>query len=103
MMDIDTQISSDKSIFTILISGDFNFSGLHMFKASYDNNDARAATKVVVDFRNTETIDSSALGMLLNMQKTLAKKHDDMTIVNSNDVISKILTITNFSKKFKIE
>lgn len=102
-MVIDTQISADKNIFTILINGDFNFSSLSLFKASYDNNNARSATQIVVDFRETKTIDSSALGMLLNMQNELAKNQDNMSIINANEVITKILTITNFSKKFKIE
>ena len=48
-------------------------------------------------------IDSSALGMLLNLQSALNKKDNEITIVNCNEVISKILTITNFSNKFNVE
>jgi anti-anti-sigma factor len=102
-MEITTRVSSDKKTFTIAIEGDFNFSLLHQFKNSYNNNDALSAEKIVIDFSKTKTVDSSALGMLLNMQKDLGKGSEDTSIINSNDVISKILNITNFSKKFIIE
>lgn len=102
-MEISTQVSSDKKTYTISIEGDFNFSLLHQFKSSYNNNDALSAEKIVIDFSKTKTVDSSALGMLLNMQKDLGKGSEDTSIINSNEVISKILNITNFSKKFIIE
>ena len=102
-MSIETKVSSDKKIFTILIEGDFNFSLLHEFKASYNNEAAIAADKIIIDLRKTLTVDSSALGMLLNLQKELGKSGDDTTIINCNEMVTKILKITNFSKKFNIE
>lgn len=102
-MSIETNLSNDKKTFTILIEGDFNFSLLHDFKAAYNNNDAMTAEKIIIDLRKTLTVDSSALGMLLNLQKDLGKSGDSTVIINCNDVISKILKITNFSKKFKLE
>ena len=102
-MSIETKLSSDKKTFSILIEGDFNFSLLHEFKASYNNEEARAADKIIIDFRKTLTVDSSALGMLLNLQKELEKSGDDTVIINCNEMIAKILKITNFSKKFHIE
>jgi HptB-dependent secretion and biofilm anti anti-sigma factor len=101
-MEIETKISSDKKIFTISIEGDFNFSLLSLFKQSYSNDAAILADKVIIDFRKTKTIDSSALGMLLNMQKDLGKSDDKTSIINSNEIITKILKITNFSKKFNV-
>ena len=102
-MSIETNLSSDKKTFSIIIEGDFNFSLLHEFKASYNNTDAANADTIVIDFRKTLTVDSSALGMLLNLQKELGKSVDNTKIINSNEMISKILQITNFSKKFTIE
>lgn len=102
-MNIDTRLSADKKTFTILIEGDFNFSLLHEFKRSYNNSDASSADNIVIDFRKTLTVDSSALGMLLNLQKDLDKYKDNTKIINCNDVILNILKITNFYKKFDIE
>ena len=102
-MNITTDISRDKKTFTILIEGDFNFSLLHEFKNSYNNTDASTADNIIIDFRKTLTVDSSALGMLLNLQKDLGKSKDNTKIINCNDVILNILKITNFYKKFNIE
>lgn len=102
-MTINTKFSDNDEVVTISIEGDFNFSMLHEFKGSYNQNNVLAANKVIVDLRKTLTIDSSALGMLLNMQKDLNKGDHDITIINCNDVVSKILHITNFSKKFTVE
>ena len=100
---IKTKISGDKEIFTIFIEGEFNFAMLHEFKKSYDNNDAASSKKIVIDLKDTNIIDSSALGMLLNMQKELGKSGDATVIINCNEIVLKILKITNFYKKFSIE
>lgn len=101
-MSINAEFSGNKSIYTIFISGDFNFSMLREFKNSYAVASV-AEAKVIIDFRETDMIDSSALGMLLNMQKDLNKADQEITIINSKDFVRKILTITNFEKKFTIE
>jgi len=101
-MKIKTNFSENNTIYTISINGDFNFSVLQEFRKSYKDNDL-SSVRIIIDFRETSTIDSSALGMLLNLQNDLNKKDNEITIVNSNDVIRKILTITNFSNKFNIE
>ena len=101
-MSINAEFSDNKSIYTIFINGDFNFSMLREFKNSYAVADV-ADAKVIIDFRETDMIDSSALGMLLNMQKDLNKEDQEITIINSKDFVRKILTITNFEKKFTIE
>jgi len=101
-MEIEAGFSENNTIYTISIKGDFNFSGLQKFRDSYKDNEL-SAVKIIIDFRETTIIDSSALGMLLNLQSDLNKKDNEITIVNSNDVIRKILTITNFSNKFNVE
>ena len=101
-MSISTEFSNNKSTYTISISGDFNFSMLREFKNAYAVADV-ADAKIIIDFRDTDMIDSSALGMLLNMQKDLNKADQEITIINSKDFVRKILTITNFEKKFTIE
>ena len=102
-MDIKTQFSTDKKTFTISVEGDFNFSMRQKFKSSYTDNDAILADNIIIDFMKTKTIDSSALGMLLDMQKDLEKSGDVTKIINSNEMIMNILKITSFYKKFTIE
>ena len=47
-------------------------------------------------------MDSSALGMLLNMQKTLGDSVKSFKITHSRPQVLKILQIARFNKKFEI-
>jgi len=48
-------------------------------------------------------MDSSALGMLLNMQKVLAERQLTYRILNTRPQIARILQISRFNKKFDIQ
>jgi anti-anti-sigma factor len=47
-------------------------------------------------------MDSSALGMLLNMQKALSERKLTYSIDNARPQVAKILKISRFDKKFEI-
>lgn len=105
-MSISTRFSKDDDVYTISIEGDFEFSRLNEFRKAYTdehNSNKIESAKIVVDLEKTNTIDSSALGMMLNMQKHLNKADREISIVNCNDIVAKILKITNFEKKFNVE
>lgn len=102
-MNVDTRFSKDNAALTISISGDFNYSLLKEFCNSYNSKEAISAERIIIDLSKTLTIDSSALGMLLNMQKHLNKPDRAINIVNCNQVVKNVFTITNFNIKFKIE
>ena len=64
--------------------------------------DNEKVNRIVVDLARTEYMDSSALGMLLNMQKTLAGQVNQFQIINCRPQVEKILKISRFDKKFDI-
>ncbi|WP_199609449.1 STAS domain-containing protein [Flocculibacter collagenilyticus] len=101
-MSLTKHMSDDGKLFTLKIRGKFDFNLVQAFRAAYaevgDNN-----PNVVVDLRETDYMDSSALGMLLNMQKTIKGRVDNISIVNCKPQIKKILQISRFDKKFDIE
>ena len=101
-MAIGTKLSEDGNILVIKIKGKFDFSLLSEFRQTYCD-DSIAPNKYIVDMRDTSTIDSSALGMLLNMQRHLKLPDGNIKIINCNKVVQKVLLITNFNKKFTIE
>ncbi len=101
-MSIETIFSEDKSVLVVGIKGKFDFTLLNEFRQVY-NNDAAKSAKVTIDMRDTSTIDSSALGMLLNMQRFLKKKDGAISIINCNQDVKKIFQITHFGRKFTIE
>lgn len=86
----------------IAISGRFDFTQVKEFRDAYSEGESNFANSYIVDLRETEHMDSSALGMLLNMRKHLGESVD-IRIANSRPQIKKILTISRFDKKFSID
>jgi anti-anti-sigma factor len=101
-MTIKADLSKTEDTLTISIDGKFDFGSLKDFRLAYSEDHARAS-KYVVDMRRTETMDSSALGMLLNMKKYLNKEDREIRIINCGPTLKKILLIARFDKKFKID
>lgn len=96
-MGISSKISSNGSEMVISISGTFDFSCVQDFRASYSGD--KPYNKYTVDMAKVDHIDSSALGMLLNMKKTVGEG-TDINIVNCKPNIKKIFVISRFDKKF---
>lgn len=101
-MSIETSVTTDNQILIISVIGKFDFNLLNEFRQAYTNNTADFV-KVIIDMRRTLTIDSSALGMLLNMQRYLNKFNTEINIINCNPDVFKIFDITHFDEKFNIE
>lgn len=101
-MSVRKELSNDGKSLTIQLNEKFDFSQVQDFRHAY-MDDNEGVKEVIIDLRLTEYMDSSALGMLLNMQKTLAETVSDFKIINCRPQISKILKISRFDKKFIIE
>lgn len=101
-MSLSTSTSADGQTFTIEIKGKFDFNFVQDFRNAYSNIDGNLDA-VIVDLRETDYMDSSALGMLLNMQKSLSGKVNRIKISNCRPQIKKILQISRFDKKFDID
>ena len=100
-MSIRSNIGSSDEL-VISVSGRFDFTQVKEFRDAYSDNANCSSASFVVDLRETEHMDSSALGMLLNMRKHLGDTAQ-IRIVNSRPQIKKILTISRFDKKFNID
>lgn len=98
-MPVDSALSSDGKNLTINISGRFDFEIVQEFRNAYADH---KNVNYIIDMRATEHMDSSALGMLLNMRKSLGDSAR-ISIINCRPQIKKILTISRFDKKFSIE
>ncbi len=85
---------------TISISGRFDFNILQEFRDSYSEL-AGSDSSFAVDLSQTEYIDSSALGMLLNMKNHLGSEDCAIEIRNCQPNLMKIFSIAHFDKKFK--
>lgn len=99
-MPISTHVSN--STLTISISGRFDFSAHKEFRESIGlalNNDVKS---VNVDMRNTEYLDSSALGMLLMLKDKVGKDKEAISLINAKPGVKTILEIANFGQLFKL-
>lgn len=99
-MAITTTVSDDGRKVTIHVSGRFDFAAHQEFLRAYKAH-PRGEKHFVVDLQNADYMDSSAMGMLLQL-RDYGTRERPMELVNSNDGVREILRIANFDKLFKV-
>lgn len=97
-----TAESTNGSDVVIAISGNFDFNVVQDFQQAYKEQESKAEN-FTVDLRQVEYMDSSALGMLLNMRKHLQAESKEIRISNCRPQIRRILEISRFDKKFTLD
>jgi anti-anti-sigma factor len=99
-MAITTTLANDGRQVTIHVSGRFDFAAHQEFQRAYKAH-PRGEKHFVVDLKNADYMDSSAMGMLLQLRDHGARDRQP-ELVNSNDGVLEILRIANFDKLFKL-
>ncbi|MCW8091470.1 STAS domain-containing protein [Alteromonas sp. ASW11-130] len=81
----------------------FDYSKVQEFRHVYTEL-SEPPKEIRIDLADTQYMDSSALGMLLNMQKHFCDKDKTVNykIINSRPQVARILKISRFDKKFDI-
>jgi len=85
---------------TIQVTGRFDFATHQDFLKAY-NQLPKGEKRFVVDLSGAEYMDSSAMGMLLQLRGH-AKNDEQVELKNGSDGIKEILRIANFDKLFKV-
>ncbi len=85
---------------TIQVTGRFDFATHRDFLNAYKDY-PKGEKQFVVDLSGTEYMDSSAMGMLLQLREH-GSKNRPVELVNGNEGIREILRIANFDKLFKV-
>lgn len=101
-MTVQSSLAGDGRQLTIKIDGRFDFSAHQEFRDAYENV-ASSVSSYVVDMGGTSYLDSSALGMLLLLRDHAGGDNSNVQIVNCNQDVRKILTISNFEQLFSIQ
>ena len=101
-MTVQSSLAGDGRKLTIKIDGRFDFSAHQEFRDAYENVSS-GISSYVVDMGGTSYLDSSALGMLLLLRDHAGGDSSDVQIVNCNQDVRKILTISNFEQLFRIQ
>ena len=101
-MGISVGLSNDQKMLTIKINGRFDFSMHNEFRNSYKDQEMKNGV-YVVDLKDAEYLDSSALGMLLLLKEYSDSNSSKIKIINVNHEIREILDIASFDKLFVID
>lgn len=101
-MTITSQLSDDKNELTIKVQGRFDFSSLQQFRSAYEKINPKPKS-YIIDLKESDYLDSSALGMLLALRDYAGGDAANIRIINSNADIKKILVITKLDELFKVE
>ena len=99
-MAISSTESEDGEVVTIRVSGRFDFATHEAFLQAYRAY-ARGEKRYVVDLKEAGYIDSSAMGMLLQLRE-YSENADDVELMIGNDTVREILQIANFDKLFRV-
>lgn len=100
-MSIETFVKDNGGTLVIRLDNKFDFGKVQDFRTAYAELDVGIKC-IEVDLVSTDYMDSSALGMLLNMQKSLSDKNLTYRITNVRPQVARILSISRFDKKFDI-
>ena len=98
MSGVSTQLSPNKSSCTIKVDGDFNFAVHKDFAAAYKA--LPVSTNFLIDFSTTSYLDSSSLGMLLQLKRYVGHNNDKVKIMNCSPALKDIFTVSKFDKFF---
>ena len=99
-MSVSSSVSDDGKKVTINVDGRFDFAVHRQFMFAYKEQPSGEKC-LVVDLQYAEYLDSSALGMLLQLRDH-GSKACEVELVNGNEGILEILRIANFDKLFKV-
>ena len=95
-MTITTEQSDD--VCKIILPSRFGFNEISDFREAYSGV---VAKEFVVDFRMTEHMDSSGLGMLLNLKRHIGDGVK-VSLISCQPPVKKILMLSRFEKMFSI-
>lgn len=101
-MSITSNTSDDGKTLTIQVQGRFDFSSLQVFRNAYEQVEPKP-NKFIVNLKESDYLDSSALGMLLALRDYGGGDNADISIINCNPDVRKILAITKLDELFKVE
>lgn len=101
-MSVESMVSGDGKQLTIQVAGRFDFSAHQAFRDAYEAQ-TNSVSNYVVDLSGTSYLDSSALGMLLLLRDHAGGDNAKISIINCNQDVKKILSISNFEQLFTIQ
>ncbi len=100
-MQITEQVEG--TIASLALNGRFDFHCHREFRVAYEALLGRPEIhEILIDFREVEYLDSSALGMLLLLREKATAGGKKVALANLTGTVKQVLDIANFGKLFTI-
>lgn len=100
-MTIESSRQDQGESLVLKVKGHFDFSLHKEFRQAYKGEDD--VKRYIVDLKETEYMDSSALGMLLLLREFASDRGSEVVLQSCSREVRKILEIANFQRLFRIE
>lgn len=100
MADITQTING--SVMEVTLRNKFTFADSQSFRKVIDSMSKAGVNMVVIDMKETEFVDSAALGMFLLAKDAAAKANIKVSIRGAHGQPGKMLTISKFNEIFSM-
>ncbi len=101
-LEISKRFDEEKSIWDIQLVGDVDIQSSNHLKEEINGMLNEVETDLMIDCASLSYIDSTGLGVLIGVLKRVKNVEKDITIVNAQNNIKKLLGITGLDKIFRI-
>lgn len=101
-MPIECQFDQEHGELNLLMDERFEFENCREFRVAYESAKDHDLHNITLNFTHTRYVDSSALGMMINMKRYYADQAVDIKLTNCSEQIKKILIVAHFDKQFEI-
>ncbi len=99
-MGLEVYIHENENLIRIVADRKFNFASARDFRNAYRNNPGNMC--YIVDFKNTQYMDSSSLGMLLILREHAGDTKHSVKLINCMDALKSLLQAVRFERYFEI-
>jgi anti-anti-sigma factor len=96
------RVAKDADQCKLLIDGRFTFDSYREFLSAVQHR-SKECSHLTIDLTRTDYIDSSALGLLIQMRERVSHPERNLLRVRKGSVADEVLTVTSFNKMFQIE
>ena len=98
----DKKIVNEDNLQTIKLIGDLDVYSEDDFKTFIDE-EVDPNKDITIDLKDLEYLDSTGLGMFMNIYKMVNDNGKDIKIINAKDNIQKLFKITDLTDLFDME
>ncbi len=102
-MRIEKKADEAKSTLTFFISGELDIHNVKLLKSEIVDSADQSGWNYILDLEKVDYLDSSGLGMLVHIKKTVNKNNSELQLINLNNAVMNVFKLTKLDEYFKIE